>query len=84
MDLQFEIETDNIRKYDIFWQITNTGLESRRAGQLRGDFYHSVIVEGKRVRKETTLYKGKHYVEAYIVRDGVCYGRSAPFCVVVS
>lgn len=83
VDLKFEILTDNIRSYDIYWQVTNTGHEASNAGQLRGDFYDSDIVEGKRVRNESTQYKGLHFVEAYIVKDGMCYGKSEPFQVVI-
>lgn len=77
--LKFEVKAHNLRQYDIFWQITNTGYEARRANCLRGDFYESDIEEGKRIRKETTAYSGRHYVEAYLVQNGVCYGKSKPF-----
>ncbi|SHN64682.1 hypothetical protein SAMN02745247_02836 [Butyrivibrio hungatei DSM 14810] len=83
VDLRFEIQADNLRSYDIFWQVTNTGYEASSVGQLRGDFYNSDIIEGKRVRTESTKYKGDHYVEAYIVKDEICYGKSEPFLVIV-
>lgn len=83
VELQFAIKAKHLRSYDIFWQVTNTGYEAEKACQLRGDFYNSHIVEGKKVRKETTAYIGEHYVEAYIVKDGICIGKSAPFCVVI-
>ena len=83
VDLRFEIQADNLRSYDIFWQVTNTGYEASSVGQLRGDFYDSDIIEGKRVRTESTKYKGDHYVEAYIVKDEICYGKSEPFLVTI-
>lgn len=82
-ELKFEIITDNIYAYDIYWQITNTGTEASDAGMLRGGFYDSDIYEGKRVRIESTQFKGAHFVEAYIVKDGICYGKSEPFKVVI-
>lgn len=78
-DLKFEVKAKNLRNYDIYWQVTNTGKEAINANCLRGDFYDSEIVEGKRVRKESTSFTGHHYVVAFLVKDGICYGRSAPF-----
>ncbi|WP_029609029.1 nucleotidyltransferase [Mycoplasma simbae] len=80
-ELKFEVIANNIKDYEIWWQITNTGDEARVANCLRGDFYNSVLVEGKRIRKEYTAYVGHHFVEAYLIKNGVCYGKSDPFDV---
>lgn len=77
--LTFRIIANNLKDYDIRWQITNTDKEAERAKCLRGDFYDSEIVAGKKVRKENTSYIGVHYVEAYLVKDNICYGKSEPF-----
>lgn len=78
--LQFEVQaTNGLKDYEIWWQVTNTGVEAAKANALRGDFYSSELSEGKRIRKESTLYTGHHYVEAYVVRNGICYGKSLPF-----
>lgn len=82
--LKFEVQSSDLQDYDIWWQVTNTGREAELANSLRGDFYDSELVEGKRVRKESTLYTGRHYVEAYLVKDGICYGKSNPFEVIVT
>lgn len=78
-ELKFEVLSNNIKDYEIWWQITNTGQEAESARCLRGDFYNSELVEGKRIRKESTRYVGHHFVEAYLVKNGICYGKSAPF-----
>ena len=77
VNLRFEVNSDNISLYDIFWQITNTGFEADKANQLRGDFYNTETKSRK--WNEHTSYTGKHYVEAYLVdKDGYnCVGRSA-------
>lgn len=62
-----------------FWQVTNTGEQARSAGHLRGE-----IFEGHDVRVERTSYSGVHYVECYLVRDGVCVFQVPPFEVVIS
>ncbi|MCG8514692.1 MAG: nucleotidyltransferase [Halanaerobiales bacterium] len=81
MKLKFEAEAINVRQYDIYWQITNTGKEAQMANDLRGDFYESEIEEGKRVRKESTRYLGSHLVECYLVKNNVCVGKSGPFVI---
>lgn len=78
-NLRFEVQVNELKDYEIWWQVTNTGKEAERANCLRGDFYSSELVEGKKVRKESTLYTGHHYVEAYLIKNGSCYGKSSPF-----
>ncbi|WP_165626598.1 nucleotidyltransferase [Streptococcus equi] len=82
--LKFEVQASGLQDYDIWWQVTNTGREAELANSLRGDFYGSELVEGRRVRKESTLYTGRHYVEAYLVKNGVCYGKSNPFEIIIT
>lgn len=77
--LRFEVNALNVEHYDIYWQITNTGYEATNANCLRGTFYDSEIDNGKKIRIEETCYTGRHYVEAYLVKDGICYGKSKPF-----
>ena len=81
INVRFKAISENIKLYDIYWQITNTGFEAQQANQLRGDFYNSELIEGKRIRKEFTSYTGKHYVEAFLVKDGCCVGKSNPFVI---
>jgi len=81
VDLKFEAKAENIKQYEVHWQVTNTGAEAINNGCLRGDFYDGQIVEGKRIRKETSSYVGTHIVECYLVKNGVCYGKSKPFIV---
>lgn len=78
-ELKFEVKAENIKGYEIHWQVTNTGKEAADAKCLRGGFYESTIVEGKRILTERTLYTGHHYVEAYLIKDGICYGKTIPF-----
>lgn len=73
--LKFIAKTDVPRPYTIKWQVVNTGQEAMNAGQLRGDYYDSDYV-GNDIRWESTSYKGTHYVEAFVIKDGVCVARS--------
>lgn len=81
VDLKFEAKAQNIKQYDVYWQVTNTGNEATNDSCLRGDFYNGQIIEGKKIRKESTAYVGTHIVECYLVKNGVCYGKSEPFIV---
>lgn len=71
--LRFEAQTDAPEPYAVRWQVVNTGQEAINAGQPRGDFYED---SDKHVRWETTAYRGTHWVEAFILKGGVCVARS--------
>ena len=79
IDLDFEVETTVPKPYAVFWQVVNTGEEAYRANQLRGDFYDSE--KSGRSRTESTKYRGMHWVEAFVVKNGVCVARSGEFVV---
>lgn len=73
--LRFEASTNTPEPYEVHWQVVNTGEEARRANGLRGNFYDGEGPYG-RVRWETTLYAGTHWIEAFIVKNGVSAARS--------
>jgi hypothetical protein len=56
------------RPYQLWWKIRNTGPEAASVpGGLRGQLLPD---DGSGSRSESTKYRGRHYVEAYIVKDG--------------
>lgn len=68
--LNFEIKSINVPSpYEIMWKVRNFGEEAKNAGGLRGEITPDVGYEQKR---ESTLYRGEHYVECYAIKDGVC------------
>ncbi|WP_417268497.1 nucleotide-binding domain-containing protein [Celeribacter baekdonensis] len=79
--LRFEAKTDYHGAHRVYWQVVNTGQQAETAKSLRGGFYEGKIERGGKVRTESTLYEGKHWVECFIVRDGVCLARSGEFIV---
>ena len=81
LSLQFEAETDVPRPYKVYWQVVNTGNEAQTVNQLRGGFYDGIFEKGRQIRKESTRYKGVHWIECFIVKDGVCWARSGEFVV---
>jgi hypothetical protein len=70
------------KQYDVQWRVVNTDHDAYHARQLRGGFYPS-SKPGR--RWETTLYRGVHWVEAFVLRkrDRACIGSSDRFFVVI-
>lgn len=79
--LRFEVITNIKPPYKTYWRVTNSGIEAQKACCLRGDFYDESILRGKKIREETTAYKGIHTVECFIVKNGICISKSEPFIV---
>jgi hypothetical protein len=70
--LTFSVEsTSVIRPYDIYWKVRNCGEEAVRRNMERGS-----IFKGHETRTEHTDFNGEHYVECYIIKNGVCVARS--------
>lgn len=63
--LRFTASTDVPGPFELYWKVRNVGPEA--ADQLRGELIKDA---GAMTRTETTLYSGRHYVEAYVVKDG--------------
>lgn len=65
----------------VYWQVVNTGAQAENEKRLRGGFYEGKIERGGKVRTESTRFTGKHWVECFLVRNGVCLARSGEFIV---
>lgn len=63
--LKFE-STTAPEPYNILWKVKNEGQQARDVGQLRGS-----IFPGEKTITEPTKFKGKHYVECYIVKNNI-------------
>ncbi|MFB7114529.1 cyclic GMP-AMP synthase DncV-like nucleotidyltransferase [Streptomyces sp. NPDC056291] len=58
--------------YEIYWKVKNSGLEAMVANCIRGQIEKD---NGASYRREPTKYRGKHYVECYVVQNGVCVAK---------
>jgi hypothetical protein len=69
-------------EYVVHWRVVNTDTEAAQRNQLRGGFYRS---DAPGVRWESTLYRGAHWVEAFVVlrRTRTVIGKSDRFFVVI-
>ncbi len=71
--LTFKIGYINVPSpYEVYWKVRNGGDEAYRLNALRGEIRKD---EGRHTRTESTLYKGTHYVECYIVKNGAVVAR---------
>ena len=68
--IRFSVAQCNVpAPYNVYWKVRNTGEEAIQADCIRGQIKPD---DGTRWRDEPTRYRGKHYVECYIVKNGVC------------
>ncbi len=56
--------------YKIFWKVRNVGVEAEKRDMLRGQIYE----KGKTIVEHSNFF-GKHYIECYIIKNGVCVAR---------
>ena len=61
------VGTDVSKPYEIWWKVRNRGPEAKRRSCERGR-----IFAGGDQHVEPTAFKGPHYVECYIIKDGTC------------
>lgn len=80
-NLQFRVTTDVPPPYTVYWKVRNGGTEAAAVKQLRGEITKDA---GGGVKNETTSYKGTHYVECYVVRDGRVLARDRQTVIVTS
>ena len=71
--LQFKLIKTNVREpYKLFWKVRNLGEIAEKKNMIRGQI---LADEGHGKRKENSSFHGPHFVELYIVKDGVCVAR---------
>ena len=57
--------------YKIFWKVKNVGPEAERRNDVRGQ----IEEKGNSIVENSSFY-GNHYIECYIVKDGVCVAKA--------
>lgn len=78
--LHFYLKTNIKEPFQVKWQVINTGQEALNAQCLRGNFFESFMTDSKR-HQESTSYRGKHMIQASIIKEGICIGQSEEFVV---
>lgn len=68
--IDFKLSANSVPPpFDVYWKVRNTGKEALDANSMRGQV---VKDGGSGSRAEPTAHAGRHYVEVYIVKGGVC------------
>lgn len=65
------VYTNCPQPYKILWKVKNVGPEAERKNQLRGQ----IIENGTSIVEHSNFF-GNHYIECYIVKDGVCVAKT--------
>lgn len=72
--LYFWVDKTTVEEpFTVYWKVRNCGEEAYRRKCVRGQI---IPDEGKRERIEHTDFIGPHYVECYLVKDGICVARN--------
>ena len=66
------LSTSVVEPFDVRWKVLNQGPEAERRDKIRGQIVKST---SKRERREVTNFRGDHYVECYIIKNGVVVAR---------
>lgn len=84
-NIYFVANTNVPRPFEVYWQVVNTGQEASQLGGLRGGIYASrTLGVGGLNQKEYSSFKGNHWIECFIVKNGVCVARSREFLVTIA
>lgn len=68
--LKFYIVGNEVPKpYEVKWKVKNLGQIAKRKNMFRGQIHND---QGNESRNENSNFNGEHYVECYIIKDGVC------------
>ncbi|MGV2965264.1 nucleotide-binding domain-containing protein [Paenibacillus sp. AGC30] len=67
-ELNFVARTNVPQPYQVYWKVMNKGPFAKRENNIRGQ----IVRTDKLTHFEVTSFKGDHYVECYIVKNGMC------------
>lgn len=67
--INFRVDHNVPGAVEVYWKVRNMGDEAIQADCIRGQVERD---DGTLRRSEPTVYRGRHYVEVYVVKGGVC------------
>lgn len=71
--LEFFIKTSDCPEpYKIYWKVRNVGVEAEKRNCIRGQ----ILPTNSPTQREHTDFPGKHYVECFLVKHGVCVAKA--------
>jgi hypothetical protein len=86
LSIKYVAQTNIREPYEVWWQVVNTGRHAAKEKGLRGSFFKAQQKSGKSssnklINWESSHYNGKHWIECFIIKEGVCVARSGRFFV---
>ena len=73
--LEFYLDVNKVPKpYEVYWKVKNEGNEAERLNCIRGEIFKSIKAPFD-ILEEESSFAGNHYVECYIVKNGVCVAK---------
>lgn len=79
-DLRFEIDACTVQEpYDVYWKVRNAGSEAARRKAFRGE-----ILKLGHLIHETSDFPGPHWVQAWIVKEGVAVATATQDVIIMS
>jgi hypothetical protein len=79
-DLRFEIDACTVQEpYDVYWKVRNAGPEAARRKAFRGE----ILNRSHRIQ-ETSDFPGPHWIQAWIVKDGVAVATAIQDVIIMS
>lgn len=73
--LEFYLDENRVPKpYEVYWKVKNEGLKAMENNSIRGEIFKSIETPND-IMKEHSSFGGNHYVECYIVKNGVCVAK---------
>ena len=67
--LHFYIQSNSVpHPYEVKWKVTNRGVETIKRNCIRGQI---LADSGNEIRVESTNFKGEHFVECYVIKNGI-------------
>ncbi|HBF2930776.1 nucleotidyltransferase [Clostridioides difficile] len=73
--LLFYLDENRVPKpYDIYWKVKNEGVEAIERNCIRGQIFKNADPCFETI-EERSDFVGNHYVECYIIKNGVCVAK---------
>lgn len=70
-NLNFVARTNVPSPFNVYWKVRNRGYKAKKEDMIRGE----IVRTDNLSHSEVTTFKGNHYVECYIVKNGVCVAK---------
>ncbi|MDF2879703.1 MAG: nucleotidyltransferase [Clostridiaceae bacterium] len=73
--LEFYLDINRVPyPYEVYWKVKNNGYEAEKLNCIRGQIFKNPKAPYDILEEESSFW-GNHYVECYIVKNGICVAK---------